>query len=633
MADPLRTTASVLTILDVVKKVIDTGKEIKNAPMSWQRYCEELEIVGHVQSVLKDVFDKADADRVRKLEIEINGQRESLVAFINGRLTRIKEQADDVLRAMGEAQPEKKGSWTRFTGRVKRTADSIQFFLEEEQIAHLLRSVEYTKSTLELALCIAQLRLAGSTGSLHQEVGIVLQGLKDEMVKQSNELDKLHHKSSQHVPTGLQNSDPSLSSTQSTFVQEMRPRPRGTQRTQTVVYPGTNQLNPRTVSGELPVKKNDSLNNPGVKKTEATAQEDSKTESLPLYSATDLNPISQPTVDCGTQCTWEVRQQIEFQIQDKAEAILITDKEFNLGECATSDREHYVFCVVQITTVLDQQICFLSKPCLTGSTCEHVMIDCLDTKSLFLGLPPMRFTLAFSHPGACIESSSGNASDAGPLQLQLCEECQVAGNCLHTLVESHGRLPAKCATQSKLFASASAHLWDEPGTPYPLDSSKRGLNDGDADHHTHRQTPQLSEHPEPDDDKRAFRLARNLTLTMPAKVPKLVDLDTLIKFILIVDKYQLADSPKQQARKWAELLWPARIPDMTEEDCIIWLWIFWKLDMEHEIRVLSRLVQRQATLRLNQVVDRYPLTLPRNIVGMYTLKQSNDGYLTVVKIK
>lgn len=109
MADPLSTAASVLTVLEAIRKAVESVIKIKNAPASWLQYCDELESVGH--SVLRDILKTANAARVRDLPpIDINGKPTNLVDFIALRLTQVTGQAKYVLGAMYKTKKDKTGS-------------------------------------------------------------------------------------------------------------------------------------------------------------------------------------------------------------------------------------------------------------------------------------------------------------------------------------------------------------------------------------------------------------------------------------------------------------------------------------------------------------------------------------------
>lgn len=73
-------------------------------------------------------------------------------------------------------------------------------------------------------------------------------------------------------------------------------------------------------------------------------------------------------------------------------------------------------------------------------------------------------------------------------------------------------------------------------------------------------------------------------------------------------------------KSWNNFL---KYPTTVEPDTIAWLWVAWKLQREDDFRLISALIQKEATDVLQAILeeakDRYDIALPQGLIGILHL--------------
>ncbi|KAF5555919.1 transporter hol1 [Fusarium phyllophilum] len=105
-------------------------------------------------------------------------------------------------------------------------------------------------------------------------------------------------------------------------------------------------------------------------------------------------------------------------------------------------------------------------------------------------------------------------------------------------------------------------------------------------------------------------------------IPARIELDLLVSYIVVVDKYKLGKQYLSQGFDWADALLPT-MSTSFDEDAIAWLWVLWRLHMPAEFKKLSAIIAQQATGRIDPEHDRHGFEMPKYIVDAIEQRRVN----------
>ncbi|KAL9565083.1 hypothetical protein ACKAV7_010728 [Fusarium commune] len=180
MAEALGTASAIITIWDLVGKARRMHGQIKAAPDAWKTYCDDLESLAHVQTVVKDMIQCSPRMTIPTIEIR-EGESQNLVMFLNNNLGTVRKQATNILD-QHDLATNRSISGKRFLEWLKLKKASYMFVLDEQEIKSLSEAVESAKSTLQLAL---QLLFTKKFFSAEQRMQEELRNIHDSMKKQA----------------------------------------------------------------------------------------------------------------------------------------------------------------------------------------------------------------------------------------------------------------------------------------------------------------------------------------------------------------------------------------------------------------------------------------------------------------
>lgn len=175
--------ASAVTMGEFAVKIKWFGSKVKCAPEDWERYWKGLEGLAHIQAVIIDVIKQIESPS--NLSVNVNGRSEGLLDFCNANLDIVRSDAQDLLKKFDLMKYPKTKKFKTFLQKLR---GRYLFVLKNEYIRDLIQGVEHAKSSLQVALAAA---ILSRTNSGHRETQVAIQGVKDQMNKQSKVLDKL----------------------------------------------------------------------------------------------------------------------------------------------------------------------------------------------------------------------------------------------------------------------------------------------------------------------------------------------------------------------------------------------------------------------------------------------------------
>jgi hypothetical protein len=124
--------------------------------------------------------------------------------------------------------------------------------------------------------------------------------------------------------------------------------------------------------------------------------------------------------------------------------------------------------------------------------------------------------------------------------------------------------------------------------------------------------------PSPDDNMRAFSVMMNVRDAKTSEIPKEVDFQTLLQFLLLAHKYGFNEALRVQANIWIKLL-RHTIPHSLTDQLLPWLWISWIFDMSPEFKALTAIAQKEARNRIDSD-NPYGVPIPPRITGKSQMK-------------
>ncbi|KAH8809258.1 hypothetical protein F5884DRAFT_901370 [Xylogone sp. PMI_703] len=99
----------------------------------------------------------------------------------------------------------------------------------------------------------------------------------------------------------------------------------------------------------------------------------------------------------------------------------------------------------------------------------------------------------------------------------------------------------------------------------------------------------------PEDEPTAMMIILGILCGTSAQVPIQLDLPTLNKVAVLVDKYQWHALVTPHAISWFDHLVDSQgLPDAFDENLLMWLWIAWLFEKKDHFKALSRVAQQDA---------------------------------------
>lgn len=96
----------------------------------------------------------------------------------------------------------------------------------------------------------------------------------------------------------------------------------------------------------------------------------------------------------------------------------------------------------------------------------------------------------------------------------------------------------------------------------------------------------------PDDDAAAFRIILHIVHGRNRLVPRVINLDCLLKIAVLVDKYQMVEVVEAYSEGWIKTLKPTLFGNLSS-DIGRWVCISWVFGLAPEFEILTRIVVEQ----------------------------------------
>ncbi|KAI1859033.1 hypothetical protein JX265_010510 [Neoarthrinium moseri] len=172
--------SSTITIFDLVQKLHRMYVTIKGAEKQWQRYCDGLKAVAHIEIVLQNILLKS-AD-TRYLSIKVEGQQDeiSLINHLKDVVLQLTNDANILVKRHNDLS-----KWKNVLVRLRKKAKLV---LDLDTIASLVESVERAYNHLHIALTLASLH---SSSSWQSKAGSLLSEIKADLAKYGPVLDRI----------------------------------------------------------------------------------------------------------------------------------------------------------------------------------------------------------------------------------------------------------------------------------------------------------------------------------------------------------------------------------------------------------------------------------------------------------
>ncbi|WKT49341.1 hypothetical protein QSH57_014271 [Fusarium oxysporum f. sp. vasinfectum] len=243
----------------------------------------------------------------------------------------------------------------------------------------------------------------------------------------------------------------------------------------------------------------------------------------------------------------------------------------DLGQSIFDTTTSLPFCVWVICDLQPCQIFALQEPC--NGACKHVRLAVMDISTLQRALP---YTMTFRSMSYSLlldeEAVTGTQEE---LALESFNRCQKKNGCRHTVVEGVASPEACCVRPVNL----RAWLGDDVVEREAVTSTEDVMNG----------------------------------MANGSDIPARIELDVLVSYIKVVDKYKLGELYLSQGLAWADALLP-NMSTSFDDDAMAWLWILWRLHMPTEFKTLSAIIAQQAQGRIGPEHDRHGVEIPESII-------------------
>ena len=116
----------------------------------------------------------------------------------------------------------------------------------------------------------------------------------------------------------------------------------------------------------------------------------------------------------------------------------------------------------------------------------------------------------------------------------------------------------------------------------------------------------------PEDSPSVLLILLNIIHGHIRKVPRSIDIGSLLKVATLVDKYEFHESAQLFSDIWIEGLKKHKPTSMCG-DVMSWLCVSWVFKRPIEFREMTHIAERELTTKINQYIKSY--TIPESIVG------------------
>ncbi|KAF8865160.1 hypothetical protein BDZ45DRAFT_581276 [Acephala macrosclerotiorum] len=117
----------------------------------------------------------------------------------------------------------------------------------------------------------------------------------------------------------------------------------------------------------------------------------------------------------------------------------------------------------------------------------------------------------------------------------------------------------------------------------------------------------------PDDDPAAFQILLNVIHGHVRKVPDEVNLETMTKLSILVDKYQVHEVVELYVRHWMPKLRES-LPTSFTPNILPWISISWVFRLREDFKTVTRIAERESSSDLGKNSD-VALPIPTTVLG------------------
>ncbi|KAH7179039.1 uncharacterized protein B0J16DRAFT_402390 [Fusarium flagelliforme] len=619
MAEALGAISSTITILDLAFKLRKCHDRIEAAPGVWGEYCDKVDSLSHVQSVLMDMISGQNhaIDRVKSEELATLADKEMQI---------IVKQANNILGACKDlARSPRQRVWDWL--RVKRA--SVKFVIAEKGLQGLIDSVEKAKVSLQAAVCLFGLEKLNAGGLKLSKLSLVLVD-KGEQPGKHLKRKRTSTKVSSHKSRRPRSSKKGRTSARHDHRRKkgsVKARDNGDHNVQAaggyeivlrdkkvlIMATDTDEYKSITrgvgtdahTTGLIPVERNledmsddewergignhlyeFQLSPPSTSVEDPESEEDSNRLDTHLSNDTMLIPVD----------------------SDKQSRAFVKEGT-NLSQCDQGETKAMVFCVSRIRITETDQTFSFQEPC--QQPCDHVAMQVFDARLTVRHLPYMMEIMFIS--GAVSSGETRGITLAPKFTLQSYHRCPDGWPCSHTL--SGGDLPCQddinaegvvCLCSDSLRAWTSGYGWE-------LDS------------------PTKSPRAARDDDHSPLSLLQKVKRrddTIPARIP----FSLLVGYLKLIEVLRFEEEYLAQCCIWTDAIL-SEVSTSFDEEAIAWTWVLWKLQRGTEFKRLTGIIQQQGKHLIDQETNRYGVVPPQRIIKITpdTIDQKRISVLSQIR--
>lgn len=324
-------------------------------------------------------------------------------------------------------------------------------------------------------------------------------------------------------------------------------------------------------------------------------------------------------------------------IDSHCESHIFISQTVNLALCRTNAESTVrKFCIERVSITGHTQVFCAIEPCMDerNPKCKHITMEIEEGDDLSSKELPCKTQLSSLWVGdrscdALSDRSSRWNDSVASFNFGRGRDPARSRWPHYTLFDQDGR--TECPLPIELFASIQIMTDDSDviterapsGPEEDTGQTKQDKQEGQMVHDAGFPT-----YPDPRDNEYAFNLLRMIILYDIYRPPHKIELDVLIQFLSLMDKYRehVGDKALKQAKSWALLIQPS---EELDQNAMPWLWIMWKLCMRSEFKKLSATIQRQSRFSFSHWQDelesKHGIKLPELILGIHVEASWNYG--------
>lgn len=114
-----------------------------------------------------------------------------------------------------------------------------------------------------------------------------------------------------------------------------------------------------------------------------------------------------------------------------------------------------------------------------------------------------------------------------------------------------------------------------------------------------------------DDDREALEMVLNIIHGHPKKVPRSIDLVTMTRVSILVDKYDIHEAVEHFADLWIKKLVVKRLPSCMDKTLLPWICIAWVFKKQTVFTSVTRIAKIYSTEKLSTS----DLPIPEKVLG------------------